>query len=147
VWRRREAETTAPEDLETEIADLGGEAEPEPEAPSSPPPVILPFARRDLERLRLMVLAQRRLTDVDASASARQALASKSYFEEALRWMEIHGGPDGRDLASRWRKVRPKVEPAAAASEPGPAGRKKSPPRKRRRRRRRRNGGSSTARA
>jgi poly(A) polymerase len=149
AWRRREAEAAPAEDLDTEIAALGGEAEPEPEAPSTPPPIVLPFARRDLERLRLIVLAQRRLRDLDAPASARQALASKSYFDEALRWLEIHGGPDGSELATRWRRVPRKAESSGPAptSESSPGGRKTASPRKRRRRRRRRPGGASTARA
>ncbi len=87
------------ENLEEEIEALGGEEEPEPEAFSEPPPIILPFARRDLERLRLMMLAQRKLRAVDAAPSARQALAGKTYFGEALRWAEIHGRPGG---PGRW---------------------------------------------
>jgi poly(A) polymerase len=148
AWHRREAGPAPPEDLATEIAALGGEAETEPEAPPAPPPIVLPFARRDLERLRLMVLAQRRLRDVDAPASARQSLTSKSYFEEALRWLEIHGGPDGTELAAHWRRVGRASDSSAAApaSESGTGKQRKALPRKRRRRRRRRPGGSSTAR-
>jgi poly(A) polymerase len=142
AWQRREAGPAPPEDLATEIAALGGEAEPEPEAPSPPPPLALPFARRDLERLRLIILAQRRVGDLDGPASARQVLASKSYFEEALRWLEIHGGHDGLDLAAQWRRVARRAEPSESETED----RKKAAPRKRRRRRRR-PGGPSTTRA
>jgi poly(A) polymerase len=146
-WRRR-GEAEAPgEDMASEIAALGGEEEPEAPAPAAPAPVVLPFARRDLERLRLLLAAQRRLRDVEAPVSARQALVSKTYFEDAVRWLEIHGGPEGHDLAQHWRGLgRKAVEPTAASSADA-SPRHKPPPRKRRRRRRRRPGVPSTARA
>ena len=157
AWRRREGGRAPAENLEEEIEALGGEEEPEPAAPAPPPPIVLPFARRDLERLRLMMLAQRKLRDVEASASARQALAGKTYFAEALRWLQIHGGPEGEDLVTHWQGVRPRK--AEAGDDRGPGGgeprrrapverkpvagdeqdeKKASPARKRRRRRRRR---------
>jgi poly(A) polymerase len=143
-WRRRGGEAAPAEDLATEIAALGGEEDAEPEAPSPPPEIVLPFARRDLERLRLMILAQRRLREAE-SPSARQALAAKAYFDEALRWLEIHGGPDGPDLAARWRRVGRKADSSTSGKPPRAAaeGEKKATPRKRRRRRRRRPGTSA----
>jgi poly(A) polymerase len=142
-WRRRGGEAAPAEDLATEIAALGGEEEGPPEAPSPPPEIVLPFARRDLERLRLMILAQRRLREAE-SPSARQALAAKTYFAEALRWLEIHGGPDGPDLVARWRRVGRKVDSSARKpARPTTEGEKKAAPRKRRRRRRRRPGTSA----
>ena len=108
----------------------------------------MPFARRDLERLRLLLLAQRRLRETDVPQPSRQSIASKSYFEDAVRWLEIHGGPDGRELGERWRALA--AAPAAAgpqaavepgAVEPGaaePAGSGRNGQRRRRRRRRRR---------
>jgi len=142
-WRRRDGEAAPAEDLATEIAALGGEEEAEPEAPS-PPEIALPFARRDLERLRLTILAQRRLREAE-SPSARQALAGKTYFDEALRWLEIHGGADGPDLAARWRRVGRKADSPTSGKPPRAAaeGEKKATPRKRRRRRRRRPGTSA----
>ena len=143
-WRRRRGEAAPAEDLATEIAALGGEEDAEPQAPSPPPEIVLPFARRDLERLRLTILAQRRLREAE-SPSARQALAAKTYFDEALRWLEIHGGPDGPDLATRWRRVGRKAESSTSGKLPRAAaeGEKKATPRKRRRRRRRRPGTSA----
>ncbi len=148
-WRRRGGAQAPTEDMASEIASLGGEEEPEPPAPSAPAPVVLPFARRDLERLRLLLAAQRRLREVEASVSARQALMSKTYFDDAVRWLEIHGGPEGQELAERWRGLsRKAIEPATdSASEASPRDEPKAPPRKRRRRRRRRPGAPSTARA
>ena len=139
AWRRRGAEAVPVEDLDTEIAALGGEEDGEPEVPSPQPEVVLPFARRDLERLRLMILAQRRLREAE-SPSARQALASKTYFDEALRWLDIHGGSEGRDLAAHWRRVGRKTDQAASGAHAAPAAegeKKRAAPRKRRRRRRR----------
>ncbi len=140
TWRRRGAEGAPVEDLAAEIAALGGEEEPEP-APPSPKEVVLPFARRDLERLRLTILAQRRLRET-AAPSARQALAAKTYFDEALRWLEIHGGPEGPELVAQWRRVGRKTDRAASdrPARPAAEGDAKAAPRKRRRRRRRRPG-------
>jgi len=73
----------------------------------TPSPMTLPFARRDLERLRLVLLAQRRLRESQGPASARRMVAAKSYFEEAVRWLEIHGGEEGRELAAHWRGPGP----------------------------------------
>jgi poly(A) polymerase len=138
-WRRREGNQAPVEDLAEEIEALGGEEEPEPPPPAEPPPVILPFARRDLERLRLMMLAQRKLRDVNASPSARQNLAGKTYFEEALRWVEIHGGPEGEDLVKHWHGVEGKpAEPRSAAKASAEGEKKPAAAKKRRRRRRRR---------
>jgi hypothetical protein len=125
-------------------------AEPEPRGEGAAllnaGPVALPFARRDIERLRLVLLAQRRLREVNGPASVRRLKAAKSYFEEAVRWLEIHGGPEGRELAARWWGPEP-VEggpagsPEAAPEDASPA----SPPPARRRRRRRRRRSSPPA--
>jgi poly(A) polymerase len=98
----------------------------------------LPFARRDVDRLRLILLAQRRLHEVHRSPGVKHALAGRAYFEDALRWLEIHGGTGGQELAAHWRSLElgDMLPPdAPAGSEPAahpPAG-----PRRRRRRRRR----------
>jgi len=142
--RREEASTRedSPEDVAAEIAALGGAEE--EDAPSGPANLILPFARRDLDRLRLILLAQRRLREASSPSSARQAVLGRSYFEETLRWLEIHGGPEGQALAAHWRGLAPvgeapspeaAAEGGAAAAEPPPEERR---PRRRRRRRRRR---------
>jgi poly(A) polymerase len=139
------AEEEAPqEQLAAEIAELGAEEEPEPPGvPESQLPLLLPFARRDLERLRLLLLAQRRLREADGPPAARQSISSKSYFEDAVRWLEIHGGPDGRELGARWRELAalpvPAGEPTAHAAPPtGPEAAAGDNGQRRRRRRRRR---------
>jgi poly(A) polymerase len=110
-------DTEAPrEDLAAEIAELGAEDEPDTpgEPGASPLPLLLPFARRDLERLRLVLLAQRRLREALGPGSARRLIVARSYFDDAVRWLEIHGGPDGRELGAQWRDF--------AAAPPDPAG-------------------------
>src|SRR5262249_40016732 len=89
--RTEAAEAEAPrEELAAEIAELGAEDEPEPASEPEAAPLLLPFARRDLERLRLLLLAQRRLRETDVPQASRQSIAAKSYFEDAVRWLEIH---------------------------------------------------------
>jgi hypothetical protein len=117
--------------------------------------LTLPFARRDLDRLRLILAAQNRLREVHRSPRVKQMLTGRGYLEDALRWMEIHGGIQGQELAAHWRSldtadVPPPAEPGVAFDLGAPAasvpagnwdGEKR---RRRRRRRRRRPAGSST---
>jgi poly(A) polymerase len=128
------------DDVPAEVAELGGEEENEDARGDAPQgPLALPFARRDLERLRLVLLAQRRLREGHGPASARRALAGKAYFDEAVRWLEVHGGEDGRELAAQWLGLDAgPVEPAEPGAPEAAAERGREAPRRRRRRRRRR---------
>ena len=134
-----------PVDVAAEIEALGGaEEEEDDDAPAGPTILVLPFARRDLDRLRLILLAQKRLREASGPLSTRQALMSRGYFEESLRWIEIHGGDEGQQLAAHWRSLDP-GDPAIAPDSPpegGAEGTEPAPderrPRRRRRRRRRR---------
>ena len=101
-------------------------------APPSSMPIALPFARRDMDRLRLILAAQKRLADLRTSPRARSALAGRAYLKEALMWLEIHGGEAGRDLARLWQ------EPVASAPAPEEGEPPAPPPPHRRPRRRRR---------
>jgi poly(A) polymerase len=100
----------------------------------------LPLARRDIERLRLIVGMQRRLRDLTASPKAQRALAHRGVFREALTWLEIHGGAP--ELVEHWKAILAEdgaggetVEaPADGTTDP----RALRPRRKRRRRRGRR---------
>jgi len=128
------------DDVAAEMEALGAEEEGAFDAR----PIPLPFARRDLERLRLVLSAQRRLREAHAPAAARRALAARGYFDEAVRWLEIHGGEGGRELAAQWRGAGagPGGDEPEAPADAGAVG--AAPPlepgdvRKRRRRRRRR---------
>jgi poly(A) polymerase len=131
------------EDVASELLALGGD-----EAVSGEPvPLTLPFARRDLDRVRLILAAQRRLREVGASPGVKHTLASKGYFEDALRWLEIHGGVEGQELAAHWRSLDlgdvapPSGEGPRPAEEPIED---ETPPRRRRRRRRRRKAADET---
>jgi len=130
-------------DLAAEMAALGANDE-EPLLRGGPSQSLsLPFARRDADRLRLILAAQSRLREVHASPRVRSLLAGRGYLEEALRWMEIHGGVQGRELAAHWRRLEPTETALAHPAPPaGEDGRGPLPPegsaRRRRRRRRRR---------
>jgi poly(A) polymerase len=113
-------------------------------------PIPLPFARRDLDRLRLILTAQNRLREVHTSPRVKQMLAGRGYLEEALRWMEIHGGVQGQELAAHWRSLDLGEMPLPHAEEPlgdgGEGAGPRLPARRRRRRRRpRRRPGSSSS--
>jgi hypothetical protein len=148
--RARPGEPAEPQpprdDVAAEVAALG--AEEDEDAPDADPgpagPFSLPFARRDLERLRLIQLAQRRLREGPESAPARRAMVGKGYFEEAVRWLAIQGGEEERSLAAQWSGLsadaavaddEPSPEPAPGAA---PRAREGEGTRRRRRRRRRR---------
>jgi poly(A) polymerase len=139
------------EDLVEELAALG-EVEAATPGVGAPGPQALPFARRDLDRLRLILVAQRRLREVLRSPAVKLALASRPYFEDALRWLEIHGGDEGRELSSQWRGLEPgpvdEAVPEEREQEPATPGGAPARPRagnRRRRRRRRRRGPSEPA--
>ena len=133
---RRGAPEEEPLDVAAEMASLG--VEPEPELPVGPASLALPFARRDLDRLRLVLAAQPRLREIHRSSRVRQMLAGRGYLDEALRWLEIHGGEEGGELATHWRSLEPARPPPTASGEAGTAEAGGAPPAGRRPRRRRR---------
>lgn len=98
----------------------------------------LPLARRDIERLRLILSLQRRLRDLGANLRAQQALTFRHMFRDALTWLEIHGGSS--ELVEHWKALAATAGPPEQPVEGG-----EEPPafkRRRRRRRRRRVGPS-----
>ncbi len=139
--RDEEARDEPAVDVKAEMAALGeDEVEPE-EAPSSETPasLSLPYARRDVDRLRLVLLAQRRLREVHQSPGVKHVLAGRGYFDDALRWLEIHGGVEGQELAAHWRSLDlGDVAPPPAATAESARSSADAPPRPSRRRRRRR---------
>ena len=140
---RDEEPEPAPEkvDLEAEMAALGAE-EPE-ETGERGGPLVLPFARRDLDRLRLILAAQSRLREVHSSPRVKHLLAGRGYLDEALRWLEIHGGVQGQELAAHWRTLdlsAAALPPEERDGAPGGEGDGRRPRRRRRRRTRRRPG-------
>ena len=139
---RRDDEPVEAMDVAAEMEELG--AEPEDRASGGAAPLSMPFARRDVERLRLVLAAQNRLRELHTSPRVRHLLVGKGYLAEALRWLEIHGGVQGQELAAHWRglELAPEEAAAAAAAPPArngsPAGPGHRPRRRRRRRPRRR---------
>jgi poly(A) polymerase len=137
------AEVEPADDLAAEMEVLGESEEPvaDVEAPPDPhAPLVMPFARRDLDRLRLILVAQRRLRDAHLSPGLKHTLAGRGYLDDALQWLEIHGGPEGRELAAHWRGLEA-IAPPAQPGVPGegladPAAEPRRRPRRRRRRRR-----------
>jgi poly(A) polymerase len=138
-----------PEEAEESALDVAAEMEAlgEKDEPAQPPDPSsarsLPFARRDLDRLRLILLAQRRLRDVHRAAGVKHVLARRTYFEDALRWLEIHGGLEGQELAAHWRSldlgdVAPPLPEPESGEGRRTADEARHLPRRRRRRRRRR---------
>jgi poly(A) polymerase len=153
---RREEEAEAPEeklDVDAEMAALGEEEGDDAAAAAGPAAMVLPFARRDLDRLRFILAAQSRLREVHTSPKVKQLLAGRGYLEEALRWMEIHGGVQGQELATHWRRLdleepgeSSRADQAAlGAGEDGARPLRITRPRRRRRRRPRRRPGPASS--
>jgi poly(A) polymerase len=94
---------------------------------------MLPIARRDIERLQQIIALQPRLLDLQASQRAHRGLLHRAVLDEAVTWLEIHGGRP--DVVAYWRALQAEPRIATETSET-PAS---APwPRARRRRRRRR---------
>jgi poly(A) polymerase len=116
----------------------------EERASASPRLGELPLARRDIERLRLILGLQRRLRDLGAGLRAQRALTHRHIFRDALTWLEIHG--ESSELVEHWKAL---AATAGAADQPEqpeqPIEGGAQPPtfRRRRRRRRRRRVGST----
>jgi poly(A) polymerase len=102
----------------------------------------LPLARRDIERLRLIVSLQRRLRDLTASPKAQRALAHRGIFREALTWLEIHGGAP--ELVEHWKAILAEGGDAEAPDVADETSNEPQGLRPRRRRRRRRRRGAPT---
>ena len=94
----------------------------------------LPLARRDVERIRQVMVLQRRLRDLAAPPRAQASLAHRHVFHDALAWLEIHG--ESSQLVEHWKTID--RERGAAPQAPGAAPHEPGHPFRRRRRRRRR---------
>jgi poly(A) polymerase len=74
-----------------------------PRYPPGPRLGDLPLARRDVERLRLIIGLQRRMHDLSANERSQRAMAHRGIFREALTWMEIHG--DSPEVVEHWMGI------------------------------------------
>jgi len=95
----------------------------------------LPIARRDVERLDLVLGLQRRLMDLGAPPRAQRSLLHRHVFSEALTWLEIHG--DAPDVVQHWKALAAEGRPQPQHDQ-GEGEREAGLGRRRRRRRRRR---------
>jgi poly(A) polymerase len=114
--------------------------------PPKEPPLrigLLPIARRDTERLRQILSVQRRLLDLESSPRAKRTLMHRGPFQEAMVWLEVHGGTP--EALEHWRGFieasGPLTAHEAAESESADEGGRPNGRRRRRRRRGRRRGG------
>jgi poly(A) polymerase len=92
---------------------------------------MLQMPRRDIERLHQVLAIQPRLMDLNAPSRAQRALLHRHVLNEALVWLEIHGGRP--EVVHHWRALQRDASAAPRDEEPGTY----TPPRRRRRRRRR----------
>jgi poly(A) polymerase len=102
---------------------------------------MLPIARRDIERLQQIIALQPRLLDLQAPERAHRGLLHRAVLDEAITWLEIHGGRP--DAVAYWRAL----QAAPTISHTGVEGPPLIPapyPRARRRRRRRRGASRAT---
>ena len=94
----------------------------------------LPLARRDVERIRQVMVLQRRLRDLGAPPRVQSSLAHRHVFPDALAWLEIHG--ESSQLIEHWKAIH--RERGAAPEATGGGSQETGNPFQRRRRRRRR---------
>ncbi len=103
-----------------------------PDEPYRPWLGMLPAARRDVDRLRHILMLRRRLADPRALTRGTRGILARAALPDTLRWLEIHGR--NREIVERWRQLQ-----SRAASLRGEAAHQRPPegrPRRRRRRRR-----------
>ena len=122
-----------------------------PRYPPGPRLGDLPLARRDVERLRLIIGLQRRMHDLSANERTQRALAHRGIFREALTWMEIHG--DAPEVVEHWMGILDEIGELGETAPPeteteghhqtSPADGMPNKKRRRRRRRGRRGGHTS----
>jgi poly(A) polymerase len=91
---------------------------------------MLQMPRRDVERLHQVLAIQPRLNDLNAPFRAQRALLHRHVLNEALVWLEIHGGRP--EAVHHWRALQRDASGTPRDEEPGTY-----PPLRRRRRRRR----------
>jgi poly(A) polymerase len=102
---------------------------------------ILPVPRRDVERLHQILAMQPRLLDLRAPFRAQRGLLHRHVLNEALTWLEIHGGRP--DVVEHWRALRSEPGPGTPLPDGNVANTPMPALRRRRRRRRRRSPSAS----
>jgi poly(A) polymerase len=139
-----ERSAAAPEHANDE-REHGARPDRRPRRPPGPKLGELPLARRDIERLRLIVGLQRRMRDITASPRAQRALVHRGVFREALTWLAIHG--NAPELVEHWQAILAEGgsrTTEALEAQPEWTDEYRAPSTQRRRRRRRRRRGAPT---
>lgn len=90
---------------------------------------MMPLARRDVDRLGLLLALQKRLTELEAPPRGQRALMHRPVFADALLWLELHG--QAPEAVEHWKRLQSEAPPPA--TDEGDADFR---PRRRRRRRR-----------
>ena len=88
----------------------------------------LSVARRDVERLRQLLILQTRLGNPDVPPRAQRAVLHRGAFDDAMTWLEIHGTDP--EVVTRWHTMAARDGPTEGAQR----GRRKRPRRRRPRR-------------
>ncbi|MBI4476716.1 MAG: polynucleotide adenylyltransferase PcnB [Acidobacteria bacterium] len=96
---------------------------------------LLPIPRRDLERVRQMLVLQRRLGEIDRPPRVKRNLLHRPAFADALLWLEMHGAAP--EIHAHWQELLRSHVPAQEPQPPGFPPHTRQPRRRRRRRRRR----------
>jgi poly(A) polymerase len=108
---------------------------------------MLPIARKDVDRLRHMMLLLPKLIDPDLPPRLLRGLPGRPAFGDAVTWLEIFG--DAPEAVERWKHAQQHHRPSAEADQAAPhhhvAGEPGAPRKRRRRRRRGRRGGGGPA--
>jgi poly(A) polymerase len=97
---------------------------------------VVPIPRRDVERLHQILALQPRLLDLRAPFRAQRAVLNRHVLNDALTWLDIHGGRP--DVLQHWRSLAAQPGPGYVPDVDGNAEPGARPFRRRRRRRRRR---------
>jgi poly(A) polymerase len=100
---------------------------------------MLAVAKKDLERLKHLLMIVPKLTDPDLPPRVARGLAHRPAFIDALSWSEIFGEISAATIA-HWHHQRHQRPPAPSEHEPGEPPADQPPGQRRRRRRRRRRG-------
>jgi poly(A) polymerase len=81
---------------------------------------ILPVPRKDLDRLRFLLLTVPKLIDPNLPPRVAKGLPGRPSFSDALTWLEIFGNtPETAAMVAQWKLVKPEPRPEPQHSRRG----------------------------